>query len=211
MTATSTPPPAVAEPEQERARAWQRLEALEDRAVHGGLRRLSSAEVLELGRLYRRAASDLAQARSLGLDPREVTLLNSLVGRAYGLIYTPERGGAASVGEFFTREFPNCLRRNFAFLAAAILISLAGALIGWGVSLSNPETIDVLMGPGFAQSMEEVGKRHRTGNDWLPSGERPVASTAIMTNNIRVSIVAFAGGILLGLLTLYVLFINGIM
>src|SRR5687768_11154909 len=105
MTAASAHQPDAATLQQARSRAWQRLQELEDRAVHGGLRRLSSDEVLELGRLYRRAASDLAQARTLGLDPREVTWLSSLVGRAYGLIYTPERGGAASVGAFFTREF----------------------------------------------------------------------------------------------------------
>jgi uncharacterized membrane protein SpoIIM required for sporulation len=205
-------PPQASQPgASERAQAWQRLRELEDLALNSGLKRLSSEEVLELGRLYRRAASDLSQARSLGLNPGEVALLNGLVGRAYGLIYTPERGGAASVAAFFTRDFPACLRRNFSFLAAAVLISLVGAAIGLGAALVRPETIDVLMGPGQAQNMDQVGRRHQAGEDWLPADARAFASSYIMTNNIKVSFFAFAGGILLGMVTLFVLFYNGIM
>ncbi len=196
---------------QERAGAWQRLQELSERALRGGLRRLPSQEVLELGRLYRRAASDLSRSRALGLDPREVALLNGLVGRAYGLIYTPERGGAASAIAFFTQEFPRCLRRNFAFLAASVLISLVGAVIGWAAALANRDAMDLLMGSGWSQAIDNVGRRHQRGHDWMPARDRPLESAGIMTNNIRVSFFAFAGGILLGLLTLWVLFNNGVM
>src|SRR5436305_128107 len=52
--------PLISRPDpKERAKAWQRLQELEDRALHSGLRRLTSEEVLDLGRLYRRAAADL--------------------------------------------------------------------------------------------------------------------------------------------------------
>jgi uncharacterized membrane protein SpoIIM required for sporulation len=197
---------------KERAKAWKRLQELEDRAMQTGLRRMTSEEVLELGRLYRRAAADLAQSRSLGLDPREAALLNGLVGRAYGLIYTPERGGAASVVEFFTREFPRCFRRNFGFIAAAFLAFAAGALVGVFATLLNRDTVDVLMGPGWSRGMEELGQRHRAGHNWLPAEMRPFASSFIMTNNIGLSCLVFAGGILLGIPTLLFLFRNtGIM
>jgi uncharacterized membrane protein SpoIIM required for sporulation len=196
---------------QDRAQAWRRLQELEDRALRAGLRRLSSAEVLELGRLYRRAASDLSQARSLGLDPGEVALLNGLVGRAYGLIYTPERGGVGSLAAFFTRDFPACLRRNFLFLAASVLVSILGALLGLGAALHSPQSVEVLMGPGWTQMIEQIGERHRAGHDWLPARERPINSSLIMTNNVTVSFDAFAGGLLLGLLTLFILFHNGVM
>jgi uncharacterized membrane protein SpoIIM required for sporulation len=212
MTTIHNPQSAIRNPEDERARAWQRLQELENRALGGGLQRLSSEEVLELGRLYRRAASDLSRARALGLNPREVTLLNSLVGRAYGLIYTAERGGAASVAAFFTRDFPQCFRRNFAFIAAAFLLAMAGALIGLFAAILNPDSVDVLMGrPGWTQEMRGLAERHQAGRDWLPADQRPFASSFIMTNNIRVSFLAFAGGILLGLPTIGLLFYNGVM
>src|SRR5207245_2750038 len=211
-TSPSTATRAAAPTAHERAKVWQRLRELEDRALQSGLRHLSSEEVLELGRLYRRAAADLSQARSLGLDPAEISLLNGLVGRAYGLIYTPARGGAASVVQFFTREFPRCFRRNFGFIAAAFLVFAAGAVLGVCATLVNRETVDVLMGPGWSRGMEELGERHRAGHDWLPAEQRPFASSFIMTNNIWVSFFAFAGGILLGIPTLLVLLCNtGIM
>ena len=40
---------------------------------------------------------------------------------------------------------------------------------------------------------------------------KPMATSAIMTNNLSVSFITFAGGITFGLLTLFTLFNNGIM
>ena len=67
--------------------AWQRLEELLDLLDRSSLRRLHREEVRELGRIYRRTASDLAIARAESRDPRLVNYLNSLVIRAHGRIY----------------------------------------------------------------------------------------------------------------------------
>lgn len=45
----------------------------------------------------------------------------------------------------------------------------------------------------------------------IPVSERPYASAFIMRNNIRVTFLAFAGGMLLGLFTLYILIANGVL
>ena len=50
--------------------AWQRLEDLLALLDRTSLRRLHRAEVRELGRIYRRTASDLAVARAESRDPR---------------------------------------------------------------------------------------------------------------------------------------------
>src|SRR5919206_536584 len=71
----------------ERKGAWQRLEDLLNLLDGSSLRRLHREEVRELGRIYRRAASDLAIARAESRDPRLVNYLNSLVIRAHGRIY----------------------------------------------------------------------------------------------------------------------------
>ncbi len=51
------------------------------------------------------------------------------------------------------------------------------------------------------------------GRTWtnIPVGQRPYASAFIMQNNIRISILAFGGGMLFGLFTVYVLTTNGMM
>ena len=56
-------------------------------------------------------------------------------------------------------------------------------------------------------------KRGNTGADYLADGEDQkgsVLSAFLMTNNIRVALVAFAGGITAGVLTVYALVFNGI-
>ncbi|HXH70911.1 MAG TPA: hypothetical protein VNI60_11335, partial [Pyrinomonadaceae bacterium] len=68
----------------ERKNNWQRLEDLLSILETSSLRGLSRPEVREFGELYRRAASDLAIARSETRDPKLVNYLNSLVIRAHG-------------------------------------------------------------------------------------------------------------------------------
>jgi uncharacterized membrane protein SpoIIM required for sporulation len=75
----------------------------------------------------------------------------------------------------------------------------------------NREAIDVLMGPDAVRSLEQDAERYHAGKNWMPSGERPFVSSFIMTNNIKVSFFAFAGGILVGLFTLFLLVENGLM
>jgi hypothetical protein len=56
----------------QRKNAWQRLEDLINLLDRSSLGRLGREEVRELGRIYRRTASDLAIARAESRDPRLV-------------------------------------------------------------------------------------------------------------------------------------------
>src|SRR5918911_1055583 len=105
----------------ERKNAWQRLEDLLVLLDRSSLRRLSKEEVQELGRIYRRTASDLAIARAESRDPRLVNYLNSLVIRAHGRIYRADAQGGRRVVEFFTKGFPQTFRRTWRYTAIAFL------------------------------------------------------------------------------------------
>src|SRR5947207_15438947 len=89
----------------ERKTVWQRLEELLQRLDQTTLRRLKREEVRELGRIYRRTASDLAIARAESRDPRLGNYLNSLVIRALGRIYRSHARGVLSILSFFVRAF----------------------------------------------------------------------------------------------------------
>src|SRR5882672_12899176 len=91
---------------KERKTVWQRLEELLARLDRMTLRRLHREEVRELGRIYRRTASDLAIARAESRDPRLVNYLNSLVIRAHGRIYRANAQGGKRLRNFFARELP---------------------------------------------------------------------------------------------------------
>src|SRR5881396_3208173 len=103
----------------ERKSAWQRLEDLLSIVDRTALKKLQREEVRELGRIYRRTASDLAIARAESRDPRLINYLNSLVIRAHGRIYRADAQGGKRIRDFFARDFPKTFRRTLRYTATA--------------------------------------------------------------------------------------------
>lgn len=189
----------------ERMALWRRLEELVDVASRNRLSTLSRAEVREFARLYRRTAADLAIAREEVADPLLVNYLNALVGRAHGAIYRNEGSGFRAFWEGVRYGFPAVFRETFRYTAFAFILSIGCAILGGLVT-----TIDERFADTVAGGLREKISRHE---DWTLSinGKNQIASVAIQQNNIRVAILAFAGGIFLGLGTLVVLAQNGFM
>jgi uncharacterized membrane protein SpoIIM required for sporulation len=77
----------------------------------------------------------------------------------------------------------------------------------------TPALAERMLPAGMIERAEAGKQRGNTGADYLPNGEDEkgsVLSAFLMTNNIRVALVAFAGGITAGVLTVYALVFNGI-
>ena len=188
-----------------RLEKWKRLEDLTARASRFRLRNLSGEEVREFGRLYRRTAADLAVAREEVRDQRLVNYLNHLVGRAHGAIYRSESSGFGVFIDFFRYEFPAAFRRSFRFILTSFLIFALSAAFAWAACYFDE---------GFADEIVP-GLRHDIANhnNWTEHVNRanPLASTSIQTNNITVTFFAFGGGIFAGLVTVWLLFHNGMM
>jgi uncharacterized membrane protein SpoIIM required for sporulation len=183
----------------ERKNSWQRLEdllVLLDRAT---LRRLHREEVRELGRIYRRTASDLAIARAESRDPRVINYLNSLVIRAHGRIYRAEAHGGRRLRDFFAREFPRTFRRTWRYTAVSFSVFFAFALIGFLGTKYDPEFSEIVgVQPAFRELKIET-KTHW----WEELNEaNQMGASFIMQNNIRVTIYVFAVGALFGVGTL---------
>ena len=79
-------------------------------------------------------------------------------------------------------------------------------LAGFLVVLADPQLAEQVLPADLTRVV-------RDGQLWtdIPAERRALAASTIATNNIRVSILAFAGGILLGTLTVYVLVLNGLL
>jgi hypothetical protein len=136
-----------------RSRAqWERLAELVTQAsrLHG-LRTLTEAELLEFGRLYRRAAAELSHARAYGLDAAQLEYLNWLVGRAYGLLYVSESSGWAGIVRFFRAELPQTLRRQGRIIALSAGIFL-GAQVPpeWGLDFTLALTFIAIAVPAIS-------------------------------------------------------------
>jgi uncharacterized membrane protein SpoIIM required for sporulation len=82
---------------------------------------------------------------------------------------------------------------------------LLPAVIGYYAAFARPQTADMF---GLSQERAILSEQ-RIWTD-VPVEERPYASTFIMSNNIRVAILAFGGGVTFGIFTVYVLVTNGL-
>lgn len=180
--------------------AWQRLEDLLSLLESRSLRRLHREEVRELGRIYRRTASDLAIARAESRDPRLINYLNSLVIRAHGRIYRADPQGGGRIKKFFAQQFPQTFRRTWKYTALAFAVFLFFGVIGF-LGTWNDEEFSELVGISalWRESNTEVQNRW-----WENLNEmNQVGATYIFTHNIRVTFYAFALGALFGAGTLF--------
>ena len=190
----------------QRKNAWQRLEDLLKLLDTSSLRRLGREEVRELGRIYRRTASDLAIARAESRDPRLVNYLNSLVIRAHGRIYRANAQGGKRVLNFFTREFPQAFRRTWRYTLVSFTVFAIFSVLGFVLTHYDPEFSELV---GVSAVARET--RIETKTRWWESlnEANQVGASEIMTNNIQVTIYTFAFGAALGVGTLFYLAFNG--
>lgn len=192
---------------QSRKDDWAALSHLLDES-QADFKRLSEHQVRDLARLYRAATSDLALAQR-DFPRNEITeYLNQLVARAHAVVYRSEPLALNRLGWFATVGFPRLFRETWLFTFIAALVFIVPALAS-GISVyTMPETATLLLPPQTHRLITIVEDKEL----WIdiPVEDRPYASSFIMTNNIRVSFLAFASGLTLGLMTLWVLFLNGL-
>jgi len=189
---------------------WERLEDLLRRMRGGRLGGLSDDDVLAFGHLYRQVTSDLAVARRDYPYDRVAVYLNGLVARAHPFVYRGEAMDRGRLGDFYRSTFPRVFRRTALFTLAALLLTALPALACYLVCVAHPDAAYVLL-PGTADRLVPIVRAHHLWFNDSPGGSESYVASFIMSNNIKVTLIAFAGGVLLGLLTVYILVYNGIM
>jgi uncharacterized membrane protein SpoIIM required for sporulation len=186
--------------------AWERLEDLLKLLDGRSLRRLHREEVRELGRIYRRTASDLAIARAESRDPRLINYLNSLVIRAHGRIYQADAQGSSRIASFFSRELPRTFRRTWRYTAVSFSVFALFSVLGFLGTKYDPEFSELV---GVPPSFREVYIETKT-HWWEDLNQaNQVGASSIFTHNIQVTIYTFAFGALFGVGTLFYLAYNG--
>jgi uncharacterized membrane protein SpoIIM required for sporulation len=183
---------------------WRRLEDLLSMMSGTGLRGLSRMEVREFGELYRRAAADLAIARSETRDPKLINYLNSLVIRAHGRVYRAESQGVNLVWKFFAEELPRTFRQNIWYMAIAFGVFAGFAVFGFIATWINTDFTHFV-------SLSGVTTEIQANNQWWLdlNKNNQIGASFIMSNNILVTIRAFALGALFGVGAFYDLALEG--
>ena len=189
---------------------WKQLDALLTQLEKRGLRSLQTQEIKQLASLYRSVSADLARART-----NQATIGNTLVhdlqqltSRGYSQVYQGSRRQEwRSAIDFYRWGFPAVVQQTWVYIAVSTGLFLLGGLIGWWFAWRDPSFVSLIVPESMIHTVRDDHKL------WVGSilGTEPVASSQIMINNLAVSFRAIAGGMTLGILTVFLLFFNGLM
>jgi uncharacterized membrane protein SpoIIM required for sporulation len=181
---------------------WAELEALRSNLARGRLRSLEAGEVERFAALYRRAASDLAIARRDYPDHPITEYLNSLCARAHVMLHRGRAPRARAALELFARGAPRRFRASAGYFLASLACLLGGVLAGWLAYDLRPDLRGILVPDSLFGQMAQG----------LPGVALPqplLAAPSIFVHNIVVAGVMFVAGIVVGLPSAFLVFVNG--
>jgi uncharacterized membrane protein SpoIIM required for sporulation len=198
---------------REREVTWNELEAIIAFADDKGLRALGADALARLPHLYRATLSSLSVARSISLDRALVDYLESLVGRAYFVVYGTRQHVRRQLSDFFLWRLPSTVRRAKWHIIVSLLITIAGAVAAYSLTKHDADYYysfvgDMAEGRTPASTTTELreGLYHQEG----ASGVLATFAAFLFDHNSRIGILAFALGFVAGLPTLLLLFYNGL-
>ena len=167
---------------------------------------MSHRELQELGLLYRQTASDLAAVREDVTSAQLAAYLNQLLGRAHNLIYMGHKAKMSGLVRFYRETYPQVFRETLPETTLAFAIFILAAIAACAVTLRDPAFAHRVLG---AKMMETIQRREMWTHSIVTI--KPLAASAIMTNNLVVAFAAFAYGVTAGIGTVWMMLLNGIM
>ena len=189
---------------------WQRLGESVERARGAGVTKLDAAEVKRLHEDYRRTAADLAYAQTHFPGTPLETYLNGLVAQAHAELYGSAPRTMGDIRDYILRGYPRLVRSHArAVLLSAVLLIGAMAL-GYLLAYVNYPLARIFIPEGLRDGVGDAIEQGRNLPN-IAAAIAPVLTAGITANNIQVSLLAFAGGMTFGAVTVYALVFNGLM
>jgi uncharacterized membrane protein SpoIIM required for sporulation len=186
----------------ERQPRWAELEAIVSKARRRNLRVTSASELERFGILLRHASSDLAIARREYPDAPITDYLNELCSRAHPLLYRAAPFRISAVPRTFFFGIPQAWRKAWPYMLTSAGCVALGLLAGWLAVYLRPDLRAAIVPNSLFDQMARG--RVSGGIDYAP-----LTAAYIIQNNIRVALICFAGGVLLGVPTVLALVLNG--
>lgn len=188
---------------------WEAAETLLTRARRAGLAGLHHAELEQLAAVHRRVVSDFAFARTHYPGTAAEARLRALAFAGHRTLGRREEPVLPRLRcFFFGGGYAQAFRAASAELGIASAIFLGAVLLGATITAVRPEFAAMFLGQETLESL-------RDGEFWVDKVFRmappALLSSAIFSNNIGVALLAWAGGALAGLPTVYLLAQNGMM
>jgi uncharacterized membrane protein SpoIIM required for sporulation len=185
---------------------WDRLSSLLSQSDAGGLGQLTRAELREMALLYRQVAADLSVLRQDSTARNYAVHVNHLLARAHHIIYSGRTTNLTTLFRFLKDEYPAIFQKQIGYVLVSLLVTVAWSVLGATITSARPEFMRHYLPPSMIATME----RHQMWTESLVT-MAPLATSAIMTNNLSVCFAIFAGGITFGLGTFFYLYVNGML
>jgi uncharacterized membrane protein SpoIIM required for sporulation len=107
---------------------------------------------------------------------------------------------------FVVRDFTREVRRSWAPIGFCALLTVVSAIVAYVAVRSDP-----LNGHALGMNLPSVNRALHDSNFGFDRNDSPAVASAIITNNVRVAALAFAGGMTAGILTVWIILENGLM
>lgn len=210
MSAYAQHPMRSVEFRREREASWHELEDLIALADKNGLRALTASQLSRLPHLYRATLSSLSVARSISLDQALVQYLESLVGRAYFVVYGTRQHVLVQVWEYLSWRWPAAVRRRWKSLALALLFLGLGGIVAFFMTRDNMDYYYTFVGD-MAQGRSPASPTSELRAGLYDGGEAlKTFAAALFDHNARIGILAAVLGFVVGLPTAWLIFFNGV-
>lgn len=182
---------------------WKELAGLMAQS-RGKLSKLNSEGIVRFSHLYRSACADLAFARREYAGDSVHYNLETMVARCSSMMYGHRETNMTRVWYFITTGSWASIFQMKRFLLVSFLL----LMVPW-IAASIYANIDPENAKGIAPAgVESVVERPSADFELTPDQKAQV-SASILTNNIRIALFAFVGGISACVLTIATLIFNG--
>ena len=190
--------------EQQHQHTWELIEQLLEKPQSG-----KNSQVLTEN--YMLLSQHLALSKQRLYDSALIERLNKLVMLLYRELYRYQTDSRLNYYRFLVRGFPLSIYRHRVFIAVALLAFLLPAIIAGAWVYLDENAIYSIMDGQSVRKVEQMydPSAHKLGR------EREAETDIFMfgfyiQNNISIAFRCFAGGLLAGIGTLFVLFFNGL-
>lgn len=153
---------------------------------------------------------DLGYSKTFYPNSRITNYLNAEASKKYISIYENQRESSNRIVQFFKYKLPLTIAKHHRVLLISFVLFVLFIAIGFFSAKNDPRFVRQLLGDNYVDMTEQNIK---DGNPFgvYGYGNEVLSFFYLFLNNIGVSLKEFAGGILLGIPTVYGLMINSIM
>jgi uncharacterized membrane protein SpoIIM required for sporulation len=191
---------------------WDEFQRLADRAAARGLDSFAAHELPDFAARYREVAADLARARTYGCDEDIRARLERLAAAGHNALYREERSTWGRIWAVLARECPAAIVGARGYVLVAFLCFAGPAAAGYALMRQQPALAAELLPEVMLRRAEAGTARQAEGKRYVDvaAEDRPLMASGIISNNVRVAIACFAGGIFLGVGSLIMVGFNGL-